>query len=124
MISPVTCSGEVVRDRLVRDLPAAPQHDDPVGHCEHVGHAMADQHDRVVLVAQPADEVEDFRDLAHADGGRGLVHQHDLGRGEAGARDRHRLPLAAGHLADEVPRPRLRLELGEQARRRGGYMVR
>ena len=34
---------------------------------------------RDALVAEAADQVEHFRDLAHADGGGRLVHQHDLG---------------------------------------------
>ena len=63
---------------------------------------------------QAADQVEHLGDLAHADRRGRLVHQHDLGVGEPGAGDRHRLALAARHLLDEVARPRLGLELGEQ----------
>ena len=49
-----------------------------------------------------------------------LVHQHDLGVGQHGARDRHRLALAARHLLDEIARPGLGLQFREELARRGG----
>jgi len=52
---------------------------DAVGDREHVGHAMADEHDRHALTLELADEIEDLRHLADRDGGSGLVHQHDPG---------------------------------------------
>ena len=98
---------------LVGDLATAPHHDDPVGDREDVGHAVADENDRDAAVAQLADQVQHLRHLAHRDGRRRLVHQHDLGLREHGARDRDRLPLAARHLLDEVARARLRLQFLE-----------
>src|SRR6185295_14088602 len=106
--------GRARRDRLVGHLAAAPQHDDAIGHREHVGHAVADQHHRDAGLAQAADQVEHLGHLAHADGRGGLVHQHDLRLGQPRARDRHRLALAARHPAHQIARPRLGLELGEQ----------
>ena len=69
------------------------------------------------MIPQPADEVEDLGDLPHADGRRRLVHQHDLGLREPGPGDRHGLALPSGHPPDQIARPRLRLELGEQLAR-------
>ena len=114
VMRPVTSSGRALRDRLVGHLLAAPQHDDAVGDGEHVGHAVADQHDRDAVVAQAADQVQHLGDLAHADRRRRLVHQHDLRVRQPRAGDRDRLALAAGHAAHQVARPRLRLQLGEQ----------
>ena len=117
MIRPVISSGEVVAGRLVGDLGAAPQHDDAVADGEHVGHAVADQHDRDALRLEAPDQFQHLGHLPHRDRRRRLVHQHQLGVGKPGARDRHRLALAARHLPDQIARPRLRLELREQARR-------
>ena len=85
-----------------------------LAHREHVGHAVADQHDGDAAVLEAADEVEHLGDLPDADRRRRLVHQDDTGVGEPGAGDRDCLALPAGHLLDEVARPRLRLELLEQ----------
>src|SRR5262245_1512542 len=52
-------------DRLVGDLGAAAQDDDAIGHREHVGHAVADEHDGDPLLAQSAHQVEYLGDLAH-----------------------------------------------------------
>ena len=114
VIRPVTSSGELCAIGLSATLLAAAQHDDAVGHREHVGHAVADQHHRDAVVAQPADQVQHLGHLAHADRRGRLVHQHDLAVRQARARDRHRLALAARHAAHEVARPRLGLQLGEQ----------
>ena len=81
---------------------------------EDVGHAVADQHHRDALVAQMLDVVQHLGDLPHRDRRGRLVHQHQLGVGEHGARDRHRLPLAAGHLPDQIARPRLGLQVPEE----------
>src|SRR5688572_3971414 len=49
-------SGDLLRRRLygllVGHLAPAAQNDDPVAHLEHVGHAMADEHDRDTLRLQ------------------------------------------------------------------------
>src|SRR3954468_9421858 len=103
-----------VGDHLVRHLRAAAHHHHPIADREHVGHAVADQHDGDTLVLEPLDQPQHLRDLAHADRGRRLVPQDQLGVGEPRPGDRPRLPLAARHLLDEVARPRLGLELAEQ----------
>src|SRR5262245_21146687 len=71
-------------DRLVGDLGTAAQHDDAIGHREHVRHAVADQHDGDALIAQPAYQAQHFGHLPHGDRRRRLVHQHDLRVGEPG----------------------------------------
>jgi hypothetical protein len=81
---------------------------------EHVRHAVADEDDGDAAVAQAPDQVQHLGNLAHADRGGRLVHQHELGIREPRARDRHGLALPAGHLADQIARPGLRLELGEE----------
>ena len=113
VMSPVTSSGELAAIVLSATLRPRRMHDDAVGDREHVGHAVADQHDGDALVAQLADEVQHLGHLAHRDRRRRLVHQHDLGVGQPGAGDRHRLALAARHLLDEIARARLRLQFRE-----------
>ena len=66
------------------------------------------------MIAQSADEAEDFGDLAHTDCSGRLVHQHDLGFGESRSGNRNGLSLAAGHSADQIPRSRFRFQLREQ----------
>ena len=105
-------------DRLVGDLVAAAHDDDAVADLEDVGHAVADQHDRHALLLQALDQAEHLLDLPHRDRGGRLVHQHEPRVREPRARDRHRLALAAGHLRDEVARPRLGLAARRTARRR------
>jgi hypothetical protein len=61
----------------VRHLSSS-QHRDAVAHREHVGHAVADQDDRDPLIAQAPDQVENLGDLADADRGGRLIHEHDL----------------------------------------------
>ena len=120
---PVISSGLVVGGQLVGDLAAAAHHHDAVADLEDVRHAVADQHDRDALRLHPADEVQHLGHLAHRDGGGRLVHQHELGLGEPGAGDGHRLALAARHLADEVARPGLGLELLEELGRAGDHRL-
>ena len=114
VIRPVTSSGELSAIAFSATLTPAPEHRDPIADGEHVGHAVADQDDRDVLVAQAPDQVEHLGHLADADRGGRLVHQHDLGIRQPGPGDRHRLALAARHLLDQIARPGLGLELGEQ----------
>ena len=65
-------------DRFVGDLSPAAHHDHAVADFEDVGHAVTDQDHRETLLLHAADQRQHFRDLAHADGRRGLVHQDDL----------------------------------------------
>ena len=113
VMSPVTSSGELSAICLSATLLAAPHDDDAVGDGEDVGHAVADQDDGDALVAQQADQVEHLGHLAHRDGGRRLVHQHDLGVRQPRAGDGDGLALAARHLLDQVARPGFRFQFGE-----------
>ena len=114
---PVTSSGEVRAIALSATLAPRRMTTHAVADGEYIGHAMADENHGDALILQAADEVEDLGDLAHADRGRRLVHEHDLGVREAGSRDRHRLALAARHLFHEIARARLGLEFLEELRR-------
>ena len=116
-MSPVISSGVVSAVSLSATLCAAAQDHDAVADLEDVGHPVADQDDGDALRLHPPDEVEDLGHLADRDRRRRLVHQHELGVREPRARDRHRLALAARHLADEVAGPGLGLELREELAR-------
>src|SRR5713226_774714 len=102
------------RGCFVGNLGAAPHDDDAVAHREHVGHTMADEDDRHILMLQTADEFEHLGDLAHRDGGGRFVHQDELGVGKPGAGDGHRLALAAGHFLDQIARSRFGFQFVEQ----------
>ena len=82
------------------DAPAQAQHLDVVGHLEHLGHVVADQHDGDALVGDAAHELEHLAGLAHAEGGGGLVHEDHLVGPHHRAADRHALLLAARQRAD------------------------
>ena len=83
--------------------PAQPQHDDPVGDLEDVLEVVADHHHAEAALAEALDQAEHLRRLRHAEGGGGLVEQHDLGLAEQGAGDRNGLALASGEAADLGP---------------------
>ena len=114
MIKPVTSSGLVALIALSATLSPAAHHHHPIADGEHVRHAMADEDDRHAGVLQAADQVENLSHLPDRDRGGRLVHQHHARLRKAGAGDRDRLPLTARHLAHEVARPGLGLELAEQ----------
>ena len=114
VIRPVISSGDVLAVTLVGHLRAAAQHDDAVADGENVGHAVADEDHRHALRLQAPDQFQHLRHLAHGNRGGRLVHQHQLGIGEAGAGDGHRLALAARHLAHQVARAGFGLQLGEE----------
>ena len=89
----------VGRDLRLVDCPDDPAvvHDaDPVGQIVDVVDVVADQEDPDALGLELADEVADLRRLRRPEGSRGLVHDQDLRVEVDGARDRHRLALAAG----------------------------
>src|SRR5688572_20671537 len=71
-------SGDLLRRRLhrlfVSHLASAPQNDDPIGHLEHIGHAVADEDDRNALRLQAPDQAEHLGHLADRDRGGRLVH--------------------------------------------------
>ena len=76
-----TSDSSVASLRAERRHPAPEaQHLDPVGDLEHVGHVVADQHDRHAAVAHAPDHVQHVLGLDHAECGRRLVHDDHLAR--------------------------------------------
>ena len=73
---------------------------DPVGDLEDVVEVVRDHHHRHALAGQPLDQVEHLRGLRHAQRGGRLVHDDQLGLGQHGLGDRHRLALTAGQRGD------------------------
>src|SRR5215216_4069272 len=80
-----------------------PQHLDAVGQLHHLGQVVADEHDRDPRVADPADQVADVAGLDHAQGGGGLVHEHDLADPGGGPADGDALALAARQVGHHGP---------------------
>src|SRR6266536_400917 len=79
---------------------AEPEHLDPVRDLEHLGHVVADQHDRQSLVAHAPDEVEHLAGGHHPERrGRLVQEQHLAGPGDR-PRHRHALALAPGEALD------------------------
>src|SRR5579863_4209077 len=99
---------------LVGDLLSSPYDDHPMGDRKHVRHAVADENDRDAVFGQAFDEVEHLRHLPDADRCRRLVHDDQARVGQTRASDRHRLPLTARHLSDEITGTRLRFQLFEK----------
>ena len=77
VIAPTSCS-TVASAPVLGDAFAQTQHLDAVGHLEHLGHVVADQHDGDALVGDPAHQLEHLAGLAHAEGRRRLVHEDHL----------------------------------------------
>src|SRR5690348_5600158 len=70
----------VERRRVVLDHQAAQVHDrDSIGDLEDVVQVVGDDHHRQAAVTQPHGEVQHLLGLHHTQGGRGLVHDHELG---------------------------------------------
>src|SRR6516165_12373957 len=69
----------VLAQRPDRDHLAQAEHRHPVGHGLDVVQVVRDDDDRDALVPEPADEVEHDPGLGDAQGGRGLVHDDQLG---------------------------------------------
>src|SRR5438105_1031332 len=71
-------AGDLLRrtggDFLVGDLPAPPEYDDPIGHREDVGHAVADEDHRDALIAQAPDEVQHLGHLANRNRRGRFIH--------------------------------------------------
>src|SRR5579872_2134274 len=106
--------GRRLFDLFVGDLAAAPHYHHAVANREDVGHSVRDQDDRHARIAQSADEIEHFGDLAYRNRRGRLVHQHHLRLRKPRSGDGDGLSLAARHLAHEITRPRLGFQLAEQ----------
>ena len=87
----------------VARLLAEPQHVDAVRHLEDVREVVADHHHAVPALAQPLDQLEHLRGLAHAERGGGLVEHHELRLTQQRASDGDLLALPARHRADLGP---------------------
>jgi len=74
---------------------------------------MADEHDRDAAIPQLSDKIKDLGDLPHRDGRGRFVHQNDFGVGNPGSGNGYCLSLSAGHLPDQIARPRFGSQLGE-----------
>jgi hypothetical protein len=75
---------------------------DAVCEVEDVVDVVADQEDADAVLLQLFDELADLRRFLRAKRGRRLVHDQDAGIEEDGARNRHRLALAAGQRLDRL----------------------
>src|SRR5579862_8007771 len=97
-----------VRSRSFGHHPAQVQHRDPVRDLENVVQVVGDDHHGQPAVAQAHDQVQDGPGLHDAEGGGGLVKQHQLGVPHHRLGHRHRLPLTSGErghrLADRAHR--------------------
>ena len=91
VIAPTSCSTVASAPRNWATPPAQAQHLDVVGHLEHLGHVVADQHHGDALVGDAAHELEHLAGLAHAEGGGGLVHEDHLVGPHHRTADRHAL---------------------------------
>jgi hypothetical protein len=80
-----------------------PEDLDAVGQLHHLRHVVADEHDRDARVAYPPDQVADMRRLDDAEGGGGLVHEHDLADPGGGPADSDALALPARQVGHHGP---------------------
>ena len=75
-------SDDFFRRRLrtdpLRDLAAATEHHHAIRNFEYIGNVVADENDAEALLGEAADQVEHLAGLGDAQGGGGLVEQHDL----------------------------------------------
>ena len=78
------------------DLVPETQHDDPVGHAQHLLHVVADEDDRDPVALQALDEGQHDLSLLDAERGGRLVEQNDPAAPQHRPGDSDRLPLAAG----------------------------
>ena len=113
VISPVTSSGELAATSLSATLRPRRSTTTRSAMLNTSGMRWLMSTMAMPLVAQLPDEIEDLGDLPHRDRRGRLVHQHDLGVGNPGSGDGHRLSLAARHLPDQIARPGFGSQLGE-----------
>src|SRR5258708_31048584 len=91
------------RSVVLDDQPAEIQDGDAVRHFENVGEVVRDDHHGEAAVAQTLDEVEHLPRLHNPEGGRGLVHDHQLRIPHHGFGDRHRLALSTRERRHRLP---------------------
>src|SRR5690606_13222457 len=81
------------------DAPTA-EHPDAVYEIEDLAQIVADEDQWDAALLETPDDVLHLGCLLHAKCCRGRVHDDELGSEACRARDRHTLPLAAGHVLD------------------------
>src|SRR5450432_405871 len=86
------------------DSPAEPKYLDAVGNLEHLGHVVADQHDRYAAVTDATHDIEYTRGLHHAECGCRFVKEHDFARPRYRSSDGNALPLTARKVGDGCQR--------------------
>src|SRR5262245_24338160 len=75
---------------------------DAIGDFEHLGHVVADQHDRQAALLDVEDELQHAARFANAERGRRLVHDDHAAAEGRGARHRDALPLSARQRLDRL----------------------
>ena len=90
---------------VLHDLAQA-QHNNPIGHLQHVRKSMGDEDDAEALVLGFPHHVEDFTSLARTEVVRRLVQNNDLTGPRHCPTDRHRLALPTRELRDRPARRR------------------
>jgi len=75
------------------NLPSA-EDDNTINQIEDLSQIVAHEDQRHPAVLQPSDDIFDLRRLLDSEGGRGLVHNHELRCEGRSACDRYALPLA------------------------------
>src|SRR5215472_1906009 len=102
--------------------PSKVEHRDPVGHGEHVVQVVRDDHDRQPPLAEAAHQVQHLPRLDHPEGGRRLVHDHELRVPHHGLGHGHRLPLPSRERGDGLPDRAHRRHPEAGQRLRGGAL--
>ena len=77
-----------------------PQHGDAVRDLEYLAQLVGDEHDRLALRDQAANDREEFLDLSRREHGRRLVEDQDVGFAEQGLQQLDPLLLADGQVLD------------------------
>ena len=90
------------RDVVLHHHPPQVQDGDPVGHGEDVVEVVRDHQHRQAVVPQASYQVEHHRRLRHAQSGRRLVHDDQLGVPHHRLGDRHRLALTPRQRPDRL----------------------
>src|SRR5437016_8240206 len=83
------------RGLVLRDHPPEIEDSDPIRHLENIVQVVRDHHHSETAVAQSLDQVQHHAGLHHAQGGGGLVHDHELRVPHHCLGHCHRLALAA-----------------------------
>ena len=92
---------EVAARRRLADHRASSQDGDPVGDLQHLVQLVADEHDRLAIVAEPAQVAEEIRRLGRCQHRRRFVEDQDLGAPVQRLQDLDPLLFADGEVFDD-----------------------